>query len=56
MTQRGHGDADRPAAGYRVEEFTADLAAFLDAVGLEAAVIVASGLYVFYREAVLGKT
>jgi non-heme chloroperoxidase len=42
VTQRGHGDADRPASGYGVEEFTADLAAFLDAVGLEAAVIVAS--------------
>jgi non-heme chloroperoxidase len=42
VTQRGHGDADRPAAGYGVEEFTADVAAFMDAVGLEAAVIVAS--------------
>jgi non-heme chloroperoxidase len=42
VTQRGHGDADRPASGYGVDEFTADLAAFLDAVGLEAAVIVAS--------------
>jgi non-heme chloroperoxidase len=42
VTQRGHGDADRPASGYRVEEFTADLAAFLDAVALEAAVMVAS--------------
>jgi non-heme chloroperoxidase len=42
VTQRGHGDADRPASGYGVDEFTADLAAFLDAVGIEAAVIVAS--------------
>jgi non-heme chloroperoxidase len=42
LTQRGHGDADRPASGYAVEDFTADLAAFMEAIGLEAAVIVAS--------------
>jgi non-heme chloroperoxidase len=42
VTQRGHGDADRPASGYAVEDFTADLAAFMDAVGLDSAVIVAS--------------
>ena len=42
VTQRGHGDADRPLSGYGVEEFTADMAAFMDAVGLDAAVIVAS--------------
>lgn len=42
LTQRGHGDADGPASGFGVEEFTADLAAFMDAVALEAAVIVAS--------------
>ena len=42
VTQRGHGDADRPDSGYGVEEFSADVAAFMDAVGLEAAVLVAS--------------
>jgi non-heme chloroperoxidase len=42
VTQRGHGDADRPAAGYGVEDFTADLGAFMDVMRLEAAVIVAS--------------
>lgn len=39
VTQRGHGDADRPASGYRLEDFTADVASFMDAVGLQAAVI-----------------
>jgi pimeloyl-ACP methyl ester carboxylesterase len=39
LTQRGHGDADRPAAGYRFRHFSADVAAFLDAVGLESIVI-----------------
>ena len=42
LTQRGHGDADRPASGYAVEQFAADLAAFMDAVALEAAVLFAS--------------
>jgi pimeloyl-ACP methyl ester carboxylesterase len=40
LTQRGHGDASRPAAGYRMHDFAADLAAFLNAVHLEAAVFV----------------
>jgi len=40
LTQRGHGDADRPEDGYRPEDLAADAAAFMDAVGLEAAVIV----------------
>jgi len=42
VSQRGHGEADRPASGYGVDEFAADVVAFVDAVGLEAAVIVAS--------------
>jgi len=40
LTQRGHGDADRPAARYRPEDHAADVAAFMDAVGLDAAIIV----------------
>jgi len=39
LSQRGHGDADRPATGYRFEDFAADLAAFMDTLGLERAVI-----------------
>jgi len=39
LTQRGHGDADRPQTGYRPEDHAADVAAFMDAVGLDAAVI-----------------
>jgi non-heme chloroperoxidase len=38
-TMRGHGDAGRPRSGYRSSDFAADLAAFMDAVDLEAAVI-----------------
>ncbi len=39
LTQRGHGDADRSAAGYRFHDFAADLAAFMDALDLGHAVI-----------------
>jgi non-heme chloroperoxidase len=54
LTQRGHGDADRPATGYRPEDFAADAAAFMDAVGLEAAVIVghSAGSYTAQRFAI----
>jgi pimeloyl-ACP methyl ester carboxylesterase len=34
LTQRGHGDADHPAAGYRTRDFAADVMAFADALGL----------------------
>jgi non-heme chloroperoxidase len=42
VTQRGHGDADKPDSGYRVEDFTSDVAGFVDAVDVEAAVVVAT--------------
>ncbi len=38
-TQRGHGDASRPAAGYSVGDLM-DLAGFMDAIQLQSAVIV----------------
>src|SRR5262245_60265856 len=40
LTQRGHGDADRPATGYRTRDYAADVAAFVDAVGHQPAIIV----------------
>lgn len=39
-TQRGHGDASRPTAGYRSRDFAADLAAFMNAIDLDAAILV----------------
>jgi non-heme chloroperoxidase len=38
-TQRGHDGADKPASGYNVDDCVADVAAFMDAMGVEAAVI-----------------
>lgn len=40
LTQRGHGDSSRPASGYRIEDFAGDVASFMDAMGLESAVVV----------------
>jgi non-heme chloroperoxidase len=40
LTQRGHGDADRPSTGYRTRNFAADVAAFIEALGLGPAIIV----------------
>ena len=39
-TQRGHGEADRPGDGYRVHDYAEDLVEFMDAVGLDRAVVV----------------
>jgi pimeloyl-ACP methyl ester carboxylesterase len=39
LSQRGHGDADRPELGYRPEDFAGDVVAFMNTVGLESAVL-----------------
>lgn len=39
-TLRGHGDAERPASGYRLEDFAADVSALLNDTGVTSAVIV----------------
>jgi pimeloyl-ACP methyl ester carboxylesterase len=40
ITQRGHGESSKPEAGYDVEAFAADVAAFLDAKSIPRASIV----------------
>jgi pimeloyl-ACP methyl ester carboxylesterase len=52
--QRGHGDASKPADGYGLRDFADDIGAFMDAVGLHAAVLAgaSSGGYVAQRFAV----
>jgi len=39
-SQRGHGDSDRPAAGYEMGDFAADVVAFMDAFGIHRADLV----------------
>jgi pimeloyl-ACP methyl ester carboxylesterase len=52
--QRGHGDADKPAAGYALVDFADEVAAFMDALGLTSAVLAgsSSGGYVAQQFAV----
>jgi non-heme chloroperoxidase len=40
LDQRGHGDSERPACCYGVDDFAADTVAFLDAVGLQRVTLV----------------
>lgn len=44
LTMRGHGDSSRPESGYRYTDFSGDLAAFMDLVGLRSAVIAGHSL------------
>ena len=39
VSQRGHGDSDKPATGYGVEDFAADVPHLLDALGIRRAVL-----------------
>lgn len=52
--QRGHGDATKPAHGYRLRDFAEDVGGFMDAVGLDAAALAgaSSGGYVAQRFAI----
>jgi non-heme chloroperoxidase len=54
LTQRGHGEASRPAGGYHPRDFAADLAAFMDALDLGAAILVggSSGGFIARRFAI----
>lgn len=40
ISLRGHGDSSRPEIGYRYRDFSDDVRAFMDAIGLERAVVV----------------
>lgn len=44
LTQRGHGNSDKPDDAYRTQEFATDVAAFMDLVGIDQAVIVGSSM------------
>ena len=40
LSQRGHGDSDRPTTGYRTRDFEQDLLLFMDALQIPIAIIV----------------
>jgi rifampin ADP-ribosylating transferase len=54
MDQRGHGDADKPASGYALMDFAADVEAFIDAMDLKSALLLgsSSGGYVAQQVAI----
>jgi len=35
LTQRGHRDSDKPECCYTVDDYAADVDAFMDALGIE---------------------
>ena len=40
ISQRGHGDSDRPESGYSMDDFASDAVSFMDAVGVARATII----------------
>ena len=40
LTQRGHGDSDKPECCYTLDDFAADVDAFMEAVSIEEATLV----------------
>jgi non-heme chloroperoxidase len=44
IDQRGHGDSDKPRCCYSMDDFAADVVAFLDAVGVSRATVVAHSM------------
>jgi len=40
ITQRGHGDSDKPATGYAMTDFSEDVVAFMDHFGIREATVV----------------
>lgn len=50
LDQRGHGDSDRPEEGYAVDDFAADVLAFMDAVGLATATLVGHSMGSFIAQ------
>src|SRR5918999_607575 len=42
LTERGHGDSDKPECCYTLDDFAADVDAFMEAVGIEEATLVGS--------------
>jgi non-heme chloroperoxidase len=52
LDQRGHGDSDRPASGYTMPDFAADVVAFMAAMGLTRATLVGHSMGSFVAQQV----
>lgn len=55
VSQRGHGDSDKPRAGYGVDDFASDVPLLLDALGIDRAVLAGhSGSCLVVRRVAIG--
>jgi non-heme chloroperoxidase len=52
LTQRGHGDSDKPECCYTPKDFAADVDAFMDAVGIEEATLVGASTGALFAQQV----
>src|ERR687895_1284381 len=52
LTQRGHGDSDKPQCCYTPEDFAADVDAFMDAVGVEEATLLGASTGALFAQRV----
>ncbi len=52
LTQRGHGDSDKPECCYTPEDFAADVDAFMDAVGVEEVTVVGASTGALFAQRV----
>ena len=55
LDQRGHGESDRPASGYAMEQFASDVVAFMDAMQIKQAAIVGHSMGSFVAQKVAAK-
>jgi non-heme chloroperoxidase len=52
LTQRGHGDSDKPECCYTPDDFAADVDAFMDAVGVEEATVLGASTGALFAQRV----
>jgi non-heme chloroperoxidase len=52
LTQRGHGDSDKPQCCYAPEDFAADVDAFMEALGIEEATLVGASTGALFAQRV----
>jgi pimeloyl-ACP methyl ester carboxylesterase/tetratricopeptide (TPR) repeat protein len=50
LDQRGHGESDRPASGYALQQFADDVIAFMDVMGIHQATIVGHSMGSFVAQ------
>jgi non-heme chloroperoxidase len=53
LTERGHGDSDKPECCYTPDDFAADVEAFMEAVGIERATIVGASTGALFAQRVV---